>query len=329
MSADAETRPNAEAAPTQGEDFTSMVKPGDPGTTETNPPRDDVQDSPGDNFDFASLLEMEDHVVSPVPQGKPREPATPVVKEEAAPAATTTPAPVPAPIAAPEASQTTTPVPAQAPAPVIQEPVQPTTSASGTAPEPAAPAAPVPTQEELNAQYQTWFEQSVEQLAPVYALDEETKQKLDTAPSDVLPGMFARAHMQMVTAATTVAANLMRGMFSQLMDQHTENNRLEDAFYAQYDMLKPHKQTVNQIAKVFRSMYPEATPDLARDSIAAMAIVQLRLPPPQARANNAAPATVTTPVVPTSASAPSAPASPQTQQAGADWNVDEVFVREG
>ena len=224
-----------------------------------------------------------------------------------------------------EVMEETPPTPVPAPPP--EQPSTPAPTAEPTVPaqpEAVPDTAPQPTSEELNQQYQDWFRRGSDFLVEsVYKLDPETKTKLDTNPSEVIPQLAAQLHMQVLAAATTQAANLFMTMLPQMQERLSYEKSLEDQFYDTYKELKSHTKTVDNISKVYRQMNPNATPEQAMQHIAAMAMVQLNIVPPQMQTQvqmQVPPAAVT----PTSARGPSGTApAPSGAKSWVEELVDE------
>lgn len=165
-------------------------------------------------------------------------------------------------------------------------------------PETTTQAEPAPDPATLNRQYEEFFNRSVDMLAEkVYVLSDEDKERLDTAPSEVLPRLAGQLHMQVLTAAVTQVANMFPGMLNMFQDRQRVSQETEEKFFNKYPDLKGHRETVQRMAAAYRAAYPQATYEQAAPEIAAMAMVNLRLPmtpsAPQAQPD--------TPVVPTSA----------------------------
>lgn len=266
-----------------------------------NPPKDYGDDDTSD-FDFDTFATKEEVAGDEADE-------TAVEGEESGKETKPEPKPATAEEPKPETKVKETPPAAQQTPPTEAKPAE--TQPAAVEP-PKTEEAPQPTQEELNQQYQDWFNRGSDFLAEnVYKLDDETKAKLDSNPSEVMPRLAAQLHMQVLAAATTQAANLFVTMAPQMQQRQIYEKSLEDDFYGTYEALKPHKQVVGEIARAYRQMYPDATPAQVKQTVAAMAMVQLQIVPPsfqqQQTVQNVVPAAVT----PTSAGAPGAVAQPQ------------------
>jgi len=185
-------------------------------------------------------------------------------------------------------------------APKAEEPPQVPTPVAETQPaaqQPQGEQAPQ-TPTDLNAQYKEFFEKSVDALEKsVYALPPEVVEELDTNPSKVIPKLAATLHMQVLSAALTQVANLFPSMLAVHNDQASHSKQTEDKFFGEYPKLKGHEALVQRIAATYRQMNPNATYEQIAPEVAAMAMVQARIPIASAPAESPA----LQPVVPTSA----------------------------
>lgn len=261
----------------------------------SNPPKE-ADDSEGNDDDlFADLVADEDFSDEEVTE-----------KEEPKPAE---PEPAPEPV---QQEQPQTPAPAEsAPQQAAQElPQQPATGVEGAVP---------PT--DINAQYKEFFEKSVDVLADqVYKFDEQTAEELDTNPSKVLPKIAAQLHMQVLTASITQVANAFPALMALHNDRNAVEREREDKFFGEYPHLKDHKDTVTRVAQVYHSMYPNDPYEVRAPKIAAMAMVEAKVPMPQAQPQPV----VATPPIPTSArGAPSTPAPVQQKNEWTELIEDE------
>ena len=210
--------------------------------------------------------------------------------------------------------------------PEAQVPEQKEQSTQEAPQQPQAVEQPAPSMspEEASRVYGKFFEDSVGLLASrVYALDEETKEKLDSAPSEVMPQLAARLHMQVLTATLTQAANL----FPMLMTEHLEKSRdyqaQEDKFFGEFPDLKAHRAQVERVAAVYRQLNPRASYEEATKQIAAMTRVQLQLPIPSLAPQVTPPVPV---APPTPSSAKGGAAAPKAPTERSTW--DELIEEE-
>lgn len=179
---------------------------------------------------------------------------------------------------------------------------------------------PIPSQTDLNAQYQNFFNQSVGALEQVYQFAPEVAEELDTTPSKVLPKLAATLHMQVLTAAVTQVANMFPSLMEMHMDRTSHVKATEERFFTEYPALREHSPMVQRIAQAYRAINPNATYEQIAPEVAAMAMVQARIPAPTPQADPV----LTKPVTPTSQrGAPPAPS--QTQQKSV-W--DELITDE-
>jgi hypothetical protein len=281
------------------------------------PPATPKEVTENDSFDLAGLIEADDAaadaeadvaIEGDEPPAEPAAPAAPPKKEEKPkepepPKATAQEPAAPAPAPQPE------PTPPAAPEPVQQQ--------------------PQPTQAELDAQYNEWYNQSAEALEThVYKLTEEEKTALDTNPSQVLPKLAAKLHMQIFVAASTQAANMINAMLPQALERNKNIVNGVDKFFEAWPRLKEHKSVVDEFADAYMQVpaNQKKTPEQAMQEVGLMASIHLKLPveaPAQPQPGPAVPG----PVTPISASggqnAP--PAAPGSNEK--NW-VQEVFSDE-
>lgn len=165
--------------------------------------------------------------------------------------------------------------------------------------------------EKVKKDMEEFFQSTVDLLAEnVYGFDEETAEELDTQPSKVLPKLAANLHMQVLTAAVTQIANAFPSMLAMHEESQRAMTQTEDAFFAKYPNLKDHKELVTNTARVYRQLNPNATPAQIEQEVAAMAMVQARIPVPAEKPQKKS---ATAPAIPTSArgGAPASTAVPQ------------------
>lgn len=162
------------------------------------------------------------------------------------------------------------------------------------------PVEPSRTTEEINAAYEDFFKKSVDVLADnVYGFDEATKELLDTNPSEVMSKLAAQLHMQVLASALTQVYNLFPTMLQEHQGRLGRVQAAEDGFYKEYPQLKAHKNVVNRIAQVYAQANPgQKDPKIVASEVAAMAMVQARIPMPGSQPQEQQ---AQTPVTPTSA----------------------------
>lgn len=242
-----------------------------------NPPKETTEEQ--SDFDFASFVDEADEI-EPAQVSEPTPEPTPT---QTAPA-------IPEPVTLPE------PKVEEAPA-AAPTPPAPTPTPMATPPE------STPESVDLNAQYQQFFESSVEALKTnVYNLTDEAKETLDSNPSAIVPEMLARVHMQVTHSVLTQVANLLPTMMPVLQERKELENQYEQDFYSTFPDLKPHAKEVDRLARVYVQQNPTATYEQAKMEVGAMASVALRVPLPQSLYSQPV-QPVPGPVVPTSVGA--------------------------
>ncbi len=84
--------------------------------------------------------------------------------------------------------------------------------------------------------------------------------------------------MQVLTAAVTQFSNLFPHMMQTYQERQQVVDASEEKFFTAYPQLKEHKEVVQNIARVYRQVNPKATYEQMAPDIAAMAMVQARVP---------------------------------------------------
>lgn len=220
-------------------------------------------------------------------------------------------------------AETVPPVVAPVTEPVQQAPTEP------VQPAPVEPAA-APTQEpstgdpaQVQQQMAEFIRNSAQLLAEqTYALDPATAELVDKQkPSQIIPVLAGRIHMQVMTATMNQVAN----MFPTLLKMHTENNteiqQTENAFYTEFPALKGNEEVVNRIARAYVAQNPKAKKENAFKEIGTMAMITLKIP--LTGAPQPAPAPVQKPFMPVSAMGASMPSAPSGEGSWIDTLIEE------
>lgn len=268
-----------------GEGLSTEVLAGDTDAA-SNPPKEADDNHGNDETLFSDLVADEDFEE----EGQEPEVETKVTEEPSDP----------------QVSQEEQPQVPQEPAPqqTAQEPPQ------QSAQTPGAEGAGTPT--DINAQYEEFFNKSVDVLADhVYKFDEQTAEELDTNPSKVMPKLAARLHMQVLTAAITQVANSFPALMQVHEDRHKEEKESEEKFFSEFPLLKEHKQTVQRVAQVYHSMYPNDPYEVRAPKIAAMAMIEAKVPLPGTQPQQPV---VSQPPIPTSARGGTPAAAPKVER---------------
>lgn len=260
----------------------------------------------GDEADAGSPSQTDGNETPAEAQTTPETPATP----DASQAEQQTPASEAAPESTPQAQQ-----PPQAP---TQE---------GTS----------QTVEEFNQQFNAFFEQRVGELAQnVYALDDATKEALDTEPSKVIPQLAGRLHMQVLTTALNQVAQMLPTVMSEFSSQNQANQQAEDSFYDKWGSLKEHKSAVEAVAQVYMQANKGVDMEKAINDIGTMVSVQLGIPlptpgnpqpAPQSQTPQAQPVALT-PLAPASSGGAGASTTNTGQPEAKSWLEDLVRYEE-
>jgi hypothetical protein len=113
----------------------------------------------------------------------------------------------------------------------------------------------------------------------VYMLDAETAAIVDgRKPSEFIPQLAGRLHMQILTAAMNQMSNMFGPLLEMHTQQRTEVETVERDFFAQYPQLKEHGDTVNRVARAYVQNNPNVSREQAFREIGTMSMVMLRLP---------------------------------------------------
>jgi hypothetical protein len=222
----------------------------------------------GDDADsdlWGDLFTDDDEAVVAAPGEQP-EVVTEAVGEEAEPEV--------APPVVAEAAPTT-------PEPPVAE-MKPEAVSQPPAP-PVSPEVPQPPQEQFTTeQIASWRQQVLGGLEQVYALDSDTASALQVEPEKVLPKLAATLHMQIYDQVMRAVAAGAPAFIEQTMSQKTAAQKAEDAFYARWQNLQGHRQQVNEVARMWRQMYPNASLEEAIQGVgeAAQALLGISAAPP-------------------------------------------------
>lgn len=219
-----------------------ILSPADEGGGAASPSSDAGPSPGGQGTDWGSLTNNAPGISDAAAQ-----PATSVV-EAVAP---TAPPPQPAP--APQS-------PAQAPPGAIQPHQPPTASVE------AAPAAPVePSPDALDPQ---WQERGLAQLTSGYRLSDEQRQQYEDNPTEALPGLAARLHMNVLTQGaamldhwtTTVVPKLITQALQQQSSRTKVETAMETRVFSRFpEMRQVPKEVMQSVATVLRQRMPNAS----------------------------------------------------------------------
>ena len=226
------------------------------------------------------------------------------------------------PEAAPAEVVAEAPVEAPTPTAVVEEKVEVVAPppAKTEVSQPQAPQPAPPTAEEI-AEFQR---RTMSALAAQYALPQEEAESFQLEPEKVLPALAARLHLHIYDHVMRSIAAQAPTIVEQTMARQQGARAAEDAFYSRWDDLRPHAAQVQQVAQMWRQMYPRASLDEAIEGIGQAAKALLGLGGMQAAAPTTAAPAMSPPPVPArpSARGPMRPVVKQTmsveEQAFAD-----------
>ena len=226
-------------------------------------------------------------------------PATPTAPKET-PSAPSAPEATPAvPVVPPAAEQPQ--VPQQPPAEPRPEPVAPVAAPTEPA-VPTTPETPVPSAAEMRTQAE-------EALATQhYALSPEQAVELDEDIVTAVPKMMARVYMDSVTNTLAHVLQQLPGLVDNVLTQRKVVEKDEEAFFAAWPKLTDHRESVVNIAQVYRQLHPQAPSEQFIRDVGAQTMVALKLAVDEVPAET--PLAHTPPFVPAGGSPPAGPTPP-------------------
>lgn len=277
-----------------------------------------------DDSDVDSELDLD--VQEVVDETKPGEsegeetPAEPPVVAADAPVAPTAPeetgaATPPSAPPAPEATPATPVVPPVAePTQVPQQPPaepRPEAVAPVAAPtEPVAPAAPVVPEVPVPTAVETREQAEATLATHHYALSEEQAAELDENIAVAVPKMMARVYMDSVTNTLAHVLQNLPGLVDNVLSQREVVQASEESFFASWPKLRDQRETVTNIAQVYRQLHPAASSEQFIREVGAQTMVALKISVDEVPAE--LPVAKAQPFVPAASSPPSSPSPPPT-----------------
>lgn len=223
-----------------------------------------VEDAGSISWD--DLIDEDSTAVAEAPEGEV--PPEPEVGGEPEPEPEPTP-PTEA-VAQPEPQPVVEVKPEVAPPVVTQE-----APAPAVVSQPPSPEAPPVTEEQLRE----WRQQVVAGLEQVYALDADAATALQVEPEKVLPKLAANLHLQIYDQVMRTVVNSAPALIQQTMQRQAATQAAESAFYSKWEELRPYQAQVNQVAQMWRQMYPQASLDEAIDGVGKAVKAMLGLQP--------------------------------------------------
>jgi hypothetical protein len=224
------------------------------------------------------------------------------------PAATETPEPKPAEVA-PAVVEQRVEVVAPPPAQVVSQPQMP----------------PPPTPEQVAAFRQRMLDAVAEQ----YALQEDDASAFQVEPEKVLPKLAARLHANIYDHIMRDLARQAPQVVERQLHQRQAVQAAEDAFYSRWDELRPHAAQVQQVAQMWRQMYPQATMQEAIEGVGQATKALLGITTQGASEAAAAPRTPPpTPARPAARGAPAPRAKPMSAEEQAFADLAKSFEEE-
>lgn len=114
-------------------------------------------------------------------------------------------------------------------------------------------------------------------MANEYRLSDEDRNRLISAPDEVLPQLAARMHVGIATQLATQVAQAIPAMIQQHMDSHMKAQRAELEFFAKYPKLNRQewKPIIAESLQMVKQMNPQAGRDEVIAKGAALAAFQI------------------------------------------------------
>lgn len=200
-------------------------------------------------------------------------------------------------------------------APVVA-PVQPVvTQPQPTAPQeqapPLSPADPARIAEAMAANEPALLAA----IAAEYALSPEDVEAMSDDPVKFLPVMASRVHMKVAQNFMKQMQTVVPAMMKNFLEQRDKVEKNSNAFYDKWkdhgvDRTK-HGEIVNNVARVWRQLNPQATREQMIEAVGPIVIQQAQIAKPMAQVPTSRPVSLPfVPGGPGSASSPPAPTSP-------------------
>ncbi len=199
-----------------------------------------------------------------------------------------------------------TQVPQQPPAEVRPEPVAPVVAPTEPVAlvAPAVPEVPVPTAAEMRVQAEATL------ATQHYALSEEQAAELDEDIAVAVPKMMARVYMDSVTNTLAHVLQNLPGLVDNVLSQRDVVQQSEESFFASWPKLRDQRETVTNIAQVYRQLHPTASSEQFIREVGAQTMVALKIAVDDLPVEQPVPVQV--PFVPAASSPPSSPTPPPT-----------------
>jgi hypothetical protein len=182
--------------------------------------------------------------------------------------------------------------------------------------EPQMPAGP--TAEELQAQADAIRQQLVQN----YTLDETALAQFEENPGEVLSTMAANLHMQVMQDITRGIMSTLPQVITNVVESQKRGQELEKQFFDKWPKLAERKAEAIEVAKMYRNMRKDLSPEAFIQEAGMHAMVLLGIPLDQAP-QESAPPPQTPPVPPVQRGAPVVPGGAQPQR-----NLFEVLSEE-
>lgn len=161
----------------------------------------------------------------------------------------------------------------------------------------------------------------------VYGMSEDEASEVLVNPQQVLPKLAARVHMEVTQNILGTLAQILPGVVHGVNEATRQQADLTNQFFERWPQLKKDQDygEVFNLARTFRSQYPQASAKEMIEHVGAMAVVKLGRLPAAAPAAGGAPAPVAPAAYRPAATVPSAVQPPPVQDfwSGVAENLDE------
>lgn len=136
------------------------------------------------------------------------------------------------------------------------------------------------TDEEASRLFVDWRRETETALAEHhYKLSENDVAEFNENPASFIPKYASRVYLDCIQGAFQQFITYMPRMVDQVLDARKQRSDKENAFYAKWPKLVPHKDTVYRLATAYRKANPSASLEEFINEVGAQAHVALRITP--------------------------------------------------
>lgn len=170
-----------------------------------------------------------------------------------------------------ENPEQTTAQPEPQPEPAAQPQPQPEPEPQPKTPEATSTSGDEETREQFLTRAATQFEAA-------YKLSDDEAELVGPEVASVLPKLAARMAMDIYGQVGRLMKSHVPDIVRSVTQQDLAANEYETTFFSKHKDLVEHKDTLVGIAKLYRQLNPDASPEVMMDEVAALARVKLKLP---------------------------------------------------